>query len=135
MIVLDASITAAWLLNEPGFERLKLNEVLAKNQPVVPAHWPVEIGNALLTASRRKRIDGSRLDRVVAELRKLNVMVEPPTALDRLTFLIEFAADQGLTLYDAAYVDLSVTKSSALATLDKAMQRAAARLNIDVLSF
>ena len=62
-------------------------------------------------------------------------MVEPPTALDRLTSLIEFAADQGLTLYDAAYVDLSVTKSSALATLDKAMQRAAARLNIDVLSF
>ncbi|MDB5656011.1 MAG: PilT protein [Tardiphaga sp.] len=133
LIVLDASITVALLLNEPGFKASELNEVLAKNQPVVPAHWPIEVGNALLTAVRRKRIDGSRLAQVAAELRKLNVMVEPPTALDRLTSMIKFAADQGLTLYDAAYVDLSMTKNATLATLDKAMRQAAGRLDLNVL--
>ena len=133
MIVLDASITVALLLNEPGFEASELNEVLANNQPVVPAHWPIEVGNALLAAVRRKRIDGSRLIQVAAELRKLNVIIEPPVALDRLTSMIKVAADQNLTLYDAAYVDLSMTKNATLATLDKAMQQAAHRLNINVL--
>jgi predicted nucleic acid-binding protein len=133
LIVIDASITVAWLLNETGFEASGLNEALAKNQPVVPAHWPIEVGNALLTSVRRKRIDGSRLVQVAAELRKLNVLLEPPAALDQLTSMIKFAADQDLTLYDAAYVDLSMTRNATLATLDKAMRQAALRLKLNVL--
>lgn len=133
MIVLDASITVAWLLNEPGFSAAELNEALAKRKAVVPAHWPIEVGNALLTAVRRKRVDTLRLAQISIELEKLHVTVEPPTALDRITSLVEFAADQDLTLYDAAYVDLSVTRNATLATLDQAMRQAACRLNIHLI--
>jgi hypothetical protein len=44
----------SWLLNEPGFPASELNEVLTTNRVTVPAHWPVEIGNALLMGVRRK---------------------------------------------------------------------------------
>jgi predicted nucleic acid-binding protein len=130
LIVLDASIAVAWLLNEPGFSAPELNDTLTKNQVIVPAHWPVEVGNALLTAVRHKRIDFERLTRISIEIAGLDVAVEPPAASNRLSALIQFAADQGLTLYDAVYVDLSMTRN---ATLDKAMRQAARRLHLNVL--
>jgi predicted nucleic acid-binding protein len=133
LIVLDASITVAWLLKEPGFPASELNDALTHNQAVVPAHWPVEVGNALLTAPRQKRIDLERLTRISTEIEHLDVTVEPPAASNRLPSLIEFAAGEGLTFYDAAYVDLSRTKTATLATLDNAMRQAARRLNLNVL--
>jgi predicted nucleic acid-binding protein len=133
LIVLDASIAVAWPLNEPGFSASELNDALTKNQAIVPAHWPIELGNALLTAVRQKRISFERLTRISVEIEGLDVAVESPAAPNRFSALIEFAADQGLTLYDAAYVDLSMTKNATLATLDKAMRQTARRLNLNVL--
>ena len=53
--------------------------------------------------------------------------------MPRISTLITFAESQGLTLYDAAYVHLSMTSNSMLATLDEAMRRAAGRLHISLL--
>jgi predicted nucleic acid-binding protein len=133
LIVLDASAAVAWLLNEPGFPAQELNEALTIDRVVVPAHWPVEVGNALLTAVRRKRIDFGRLAQISIELQGLEVSIEPPPQMERISELIEFAEGQNLTLYDAAYVHLSMTSDSTLATLDNAMRQAAGRLRLDVL--
>jgi predicted nucleic acid-binding protein len=133
LIVLDASIAVAWLLNEPDHPASELNEALTTRQIIVPAHWPVEVGNALLMAVRRKRIGFERLAPISAELERLEIAIEPPVEMPRISTLITFAESQGLTLYDAAYVHLSMTSNSMLATLDEAMRRAAGRLHISLL--
>jgi predicted nucleic acid-binding protein len=135
LIVLDASIVVSWLLNEPGFPASELNEALTSNRAIVPAHWRLEVGNALLMAVRRKRIDFGRLTQISIELQGLDVSIEPPPEIDRISELIELAEVQDLTLYDAAYVHLALTSNSTLATLDNAMRQAAGRLHIGILPF
>ncbi len=130
MIVLDASAAVAWLLNEPGFPAQELNEALTIDRVVVPAHG---LGNALLTAVRRKQIDFGRLAQISIELQGLEVSIEPLPRMERISELIEFAEGQNLTLYDAAYVHLSMTSYSTLATLDNAMRQAAGRLRLNIL--
>lgn len=58
LFVVDASAALAWCLEYEAnswtdglLERLRQGD-----QIVVPAHWPAEILNGLLVASRRKRI-------------------------------------------------------------------------------
>jgi predicted nucleic acid-binding protein len=126
-------MAVSWLLNEPGFPASELNEALTTHRTIVPAHWPMEVGNALLMAARRKRIDFGRLAQISIELQGLEVSIEPPPQLDRISELIGFAEGQGLTLYDAAYVHLTMTSNSTLATLDKAMRQAAGRLRLNIL--
>jgi predicted nucleic acid-binding protein len=133
LIVLDASIAVSWLLNEPGYPASELNEALATHQIIAPAHWPIEVGNALLVAVRRKRIGFEHLTKISVELERLEIAIQPPTEMDHISALIEFAENQGLTLYDAAYVHLSMTSNSTLATLDETMRRAAGRLHVGVL--
>jgi predicted nucleic acid-binding protein len=48
-------------------------------------------------------------------------------------FSRQFAVTHGLTSYDAVYVQLAIQHEATLATLDKAMRRAATRLNIPLL--
>jgi predicted nucleic acid-binding protein len=133
LIVLDASITIAWLLNEPGAPAAELNASLSINRIMVPSHWPIEVGNSLLTAKRRNRVDGNRLTEISKELAGLNVMVEVSLSPEQIPSLIQFAEAQRLTLYDAAYVALATSQNAVLATLDNAMRQAAIRLGIDVL--
>lgn len=133
MIVLDASVTIAWLLNEPGAPAAELNSALSTNRITVPSHWPIEVGNSLLTAKRRNRVDGTRLTEISHELSSLNVAVEAPMLPEQMPPLITFAEDQRLTLYDAAYVALAASHHAILATLDNVMRQAAIRLGIPVL--
>ncbi|QUS39239.1 PIN domain-containing protein [Tardiphaga alba] len=133
MIVLDASVTVAWLLNEPGAPALELNAALAIHQAIVPAHWPTEVGNALLTAFRHKRIDMAGIARLSNDIQDLDIRIDPPRQAHHLTELIAFAEAYGLTTYDAAYVTLALETGAALASLDKAMRRVAIRLDIDIL--
>jgi predicted nucleic acid-binding protein len=118
-------MAVSWLLNEPGFPASELNEALTTHRAIVPAHWPMEVGNALLMAARRKRIDFGRLAQISIELQGLEVSIEPPPQLDRISELIEFAEGQ--------YVHLTMTSNSTLATLDKAMRQAAGQLRLNIL--
>jgi predicted nucleic acid-binding protein len=58
LIVLDASVAVSWLLDdedsatsEQAYRRALAGEVL-----LVPAHWWMEVTNALVTAVRGKRV-------------------------------------------------------------------------------
>jgi predicted nucleic acid-binding protein len=130
LIVLDASITIAWLLNESGFSDRAFDELIANELVVVPAHWPVEVGNVLLTNFRRKRISSENISDALSDLQLLKIEVEPPLRPERMFDLLRFAEACGLTFYDAAYVDLARERGIALATLDRAMEDAAAKVGV-----
>lgn len=90
-----------------------------------PAHWPAEVANMLLMAMRRKRItDGQRIV-ATNHIRSLSVEIDVD-GIDRVwadSFEIAFA--DGLTLYDAAYLELARRKGYGLLTLDIKLASAA----------
>ncbi|ABD87317.1 PilT protein [Rhodopseudomonas palustris BisB18] len=123
----------AWLLNEAGFSDDGLNEVIATESIVVPAHWSAEVANALLVNLRRNRISQDTLAAVVSDLGLLDISEQPSISTDRILDLVGFAERHGLTSYDAAYVELAFERSAPLATLDQQMRRAAATLEIPLI--
>jgi hypothetical protein len=57
-LVLDASVTLAWAFEdeENGYSDFVL-ESLVEARASVPIIWPLEVGNALLAAERRGRLN------------------------------------------------------------------------------
>lgn len=134
LIVIDASAMVAWLLNEPGKLSIpQLNDLLSEHEVVVPAHWPSEIGNALVTNQRRGRVSGGDFERIVSELAKFQISPEPPLSTSEFASTIAFALEHQLTYYDAAYVKLAVDTEAALATLDDDMRRVASQFGVAVV--
>ncbi|HEX7782847.1 MAG TPA: type II toxin-antitoxin system VapC family toxin [Sphingobium sp.] len=90
-----------------------------------PAHWPVEVANMLLVALRRKRItDGQRVA-ATKHCRALSVKIDDEGANAIWSACFEIAAADGLTMYDAAYLELARRKGCGLLTLDAALAKAA----------
>lgn len=90
IFVVDASAALAWCFeDEAGSWTDELLERLRQgDRIVVPAHWPTEILNGLLVASRRKRIKTDQPTLFWDELTRLPIEAEPPlTAAQAVTVL------------------------------------------------
>lgn len=131
MIVIDASVMVAYLINEADDDvPVKLAELIATEDVLVPPHWTAEIGNALVINLKRQRISPERLTRMLGELSKLPISSAPNALEEEFAATIAFALANDLTFYDAAYVKLAIDSHATLATLDDAMRRAAQRNNL-----
>jgi predicted nucleic acid-binding protein len=131
LIVVDASLMVAWLLDEPEHALAEdLDKLLDRETLVVPSHWPIEVGNALLVNIRRQRVRPSQLQELMQECATLAILVEPSFQLERIGLLARLAVEHGLTLYDAAYIQIAIEKSIPLGTLDRPMRVAAQRLGV-----
>jgi predicted nucleic acid-binding protein len=134
LIVIDASIAAAWLLNETDV--VPAEELLGafSSEPIlVPPHWPTELGNAFRKAVRTKRVIADDIDSVLRRLALLDLTVAPPLQMIEISPLIHFALDLGLSVYDASYVRLAAARQVPLATLDTAMKAAARKIGVATL--
>lgn len=134
MIVADASLMTAWLISETDVAvGQDVYDTLAEETLLVPAHWSVEIGNALGVNLRKGRITAELIDAIEARLNEFVIVMAPPVPPAEIASLVHFAARQRLTIYDACYVQLAWQNHATLATLDGDMRAAAKRLSIDVL--
>ena len=97
---------------------------------LVPALWRLEIANGFQTAIRRKRIDPAFRDKAIAQLARLPISIDPDTDRYAWTTTLALADRFGLTLYDAAYLELAQRRSLPLATLDDALRAGAGVLGI-----
>ena len=91
----------------------------------VPAHWPAEILNALLVAERRQRIKAGQADQFGDLLSRLPSEIEPPLSSSRGKAVSALAEKHGLTVYDAAYLELVQRRQVPFATLDSDVRKAA----------
>ena len=130
-LVLDASIAVAWLLPEqdasiaePVLLRLESDEAL------VPQLWHLEVRNSLLVASRRGRLSADAPTERLDALRDLPIRTD--SGLD-LSIAFVLAQKHGLSFYDAVYLELAKRHSAPIATLDKALARAAGLEGLPVL--
>ena len=121
----DASVSAAWLLPDeatPATEAALL--ATATHELWVPALWLLEMGNLLLSAQRRKRINAAKRLELVTAAAALRIKVDrEPVSLITIDAL---AANCTLSAYDAAYLELALRRGLPLATLDDAMLSAMA---------
>ena len=133
-LVLDASLTLTWYFDDESTPVTDaLLDQVAGAGAVVPTVWRLEVANALQMAIRRKRISEVFRDDALSRLLAMPITVDAETDAHVWTTALRLSARFGLTLYDAAYVELAQRCSLPLASLDQEMRAAASALNIKVL--
>jgi predicted nucleic acid-binding protein len=127
MFVVDTSVILAWCLDDESSDLADaVVDRLMVEGGIVPAHWPLEVANALRSAERRGRLDEEALHDLRPRLHVLPVEVLP-VELTTALGVIETARRHDLSVYDAAYLDLADIRGVGLATVD-ARLAAACRL-------
>ncbi|HYC06162.1 MAG TPA: type II toxin-antitoxin system VapC family toxin [Azospirillaceae bacterium] len=134
MMVLDASMALSWLLDdEANAVGATLQTMVRDNGAVVPGHWHLEVANSLSTAVRRRRITNEQRRAALDVLSALPLTVDPETSARAWTDTLALADRFGLTLYDAAYLELAARRKLPLATLDGELRQAAAGSGVPLL--
>lgn len=100
----------------------------------VPSIWSFEVANTLLVGERRKRITKLDSSNFLSFLSALPVTVDDSSTERALGPILALAREQGLSAYDAAYIELAMREGLPLATLDKALKRAALSFGVSVVS-
>ncbi len=125
-LVIDSSIALAWFLpdeSNPLADRI-LTEV-TQGAAHVPPLFPVEFGNGLVMAVRRRRIDHAYRRRTFERIADLDLITDREGGDQVWMDAVELADVHGLTLYDSMYLELALRIGLPLATLDKRLARAA----------
>lgn len=133
-LVIDSSLTLAWYFPDEGNEATDaLLRQVSQTGAVVPLHWRAEVANAFQTAVRRKRIDAGYRNTSLSELEYFDIESDPDTNVHMWDATVQFADRYGLTIYDAAYLELAQRRRLPLASLDAALTAAAKVAGVAVL--
>jgi len=133
-IVLDASIAVAWFLPDESSEAAAgILEQLEATDAHVPAIWPLEVGNALLTAERRKRITTAERVAFLEQLAAVPIVVDQAPAIEDLPAIGALAYEHGLSIYDACYLHMAKTRGLRLATFDRTLRAAGQRSGVETV--
>jgi predicted nucleic acid-binding protein len=132
--VVDNSIVMAWCFEDEATKYTDaVQEMLINHRAFVPAIWPLEVANVLLAAERKKRISKADSGRFIALLSQMPIEVwqsEP----DRVFHdTLNLARQHKLSSYDASYLTLAIRMGLPIASLDKAIIRAAKSIKIGIL--
>lgn len=133
-LVLDSSVALSWCFADehtPATDGLLAR--VAETGAMAPMLWPLEVLNALAMAERRKRLDTMQRHRIEGFLRDLPIDLDHETAAQAWTATKFLAEEHRLTLYDAAYLELSQRMDLPLATLDRDLRKAAAAVGVTLL--
>lgn len=133
--IVDSSVGVAWAAHSQASDATDelLDKVATGTPLVVPALWPFEVANSLLVLFRRKKILAEDRDRALGALARLPLVVDdegPRLALGRIS---ELAAEHGLSVYDATYLELAVRRKLPLASRDEALCKAAQGCRVKLL--
>ncbi len=133
--VLDASVSLAWCFEDEEtsyasevFDRLRTDRAL------VPTIWPLEVANTLLVGERRGRLTLAMSTRFVRTLSGLSITVDDRTSSVALESVLGLSREQGLSAYDASYLELAAREGLPLATQDSRLQAAAERIGVEILA-
>ena len=81
---------------------------------IIPLLWYVEMANGLLRPPRRKKITAAERKSALKTLESLHLVVDEESARAAFHRTSELAEKYGLTVYDAAYLEVALRRKSAL---------------------
>lgn len=115
--VLDCSLALAWFFDDEADDyAIAVEESLAATSAVVPAHWPLEVANALVMGERRKRTTEANVATFLRLLQSLPIALDEETANQAWQESVRLARAYRLSVYDAAYLELTLRRGLPLAT-------------------
>jgi len=134
--VADSSVAMAWVVRSQSSPQCdELLTGIGEGRPfIVPGLWMMEVANALLMLTRRKRITREHGETARRLLRQLAPEVDgegPAISLDRV---YDLAGQHALSVYDAVYLELSLRRGLPLASRDASLRKAAGRCGVDLLA-
>lgn len=100
---------------------------------VVPALWRWEVGNVLISAVRRRRLAFHDVSSRLTLLATLPVVIDDDGIGRAWRETLLIAQADGLTVYDAAYLELALRRGYPLASFDRDLCAAAARRGVPLL--
>lgn len=132
--VIDCSVVMAWCFVDEADEYAdSVLDMLASAEAVAPSIWALEVANVLLVGERRKRLKEADSARFIELLRELHITADNETADHALREILSIGREQGLSSYDAAYLELAMRHGLALATRDDALRRAAKKFGVRLI--
>jgi predicted nucleic acid-binding protein len=121
--VIDASIVAAFAFGETDDARVLMAiEELKLTEASTPCVFFFQIRNALIVGERRGRSTAQKSADFLRDLENLPLRIVPLPGDDAVMSL---ARERNLTVCDAAYLELAKREGLPLATLDRALEKAA----------
>lgn len=135
--VLDASVTATWLLPDEHSESAK-RAYARLRAAVVQAHapelWLWECGNIIANAHKRKRLTADDALLTWSVLDAVRTRVELATFEPaQVRACLALGLDRSLSIYDASYLWLALSRKLPLLTHDDKLAAAGANCGVSVL--
>ena len=134
-LVIDSSAALSWCFeDEASPESDALFEQVRDEGAMVPGLWHLEVANVLLQAERRGRITSSDVTMRLELIAELPITTDNETSARAWREILTLARVEGLTTYDAAYLELAIRRGLPLQTKDAALLAAAKRNGVSVLA-
>jgi predicted nucleic acid-binding protein len=133
-LVLDSSVALAWVYaNETTDAILRVFDSVRVDGAWIPGLWRWEIANVLQLNVRRGRHSADFRDDALDTLALLPVKVDAEADRQAWSATLHLAERRGLTVYDAAYLEIASRRKIPLATLDRQLRAAATGEGIQLL--
>src|SRR5580700_3111177 len=133
-LVLDSSVALAWIYADETTDAvLRLFDDVRLNGAWVPGLWRWEIANVLQLNVRRGRHSGEFRDGALSSLALLPVKVDAEADRQAWSATLHLSERHGLTVYDAAYLEIASRRKIPLATLDRQLRAAAVNEGVQLL--
>ena len=132
--VLDCSIAASWCFEDEASPDIDaLLERTRDHGAIVPALWHWEIANVLAMAVRRSRINASDATARLSLMGALPIATDTDSITRAWRETLLLAQTHGLTVYDAAYLELALRLGLPLATKDDELHAAAQQVGVTTI--
>jgi predicted nucleic acid-binding protein len=133
-LVLDSSVALAWVYADETTDAvLRLLDEIRLHGAWVPGLWRWEVANVLQLNVRRGRHAADFRDEALSSLALLPVKVDAEADRHAWGAALRLAEHHGLTVYDAAYLEIASRRKIALATLDRQLRTAASSEKVELL--
>ena len=126
--VLDASLAMEWFSEEASEAALAKRSLFDDRVAVVPALWRFEVMNVIARWQRQSRITAAEATRVLSDALQLPYAVVEEGSPDAV---VDIAISHRLSAYDATYLRVAMVTGEPLATVDKALIKAADAVGVE----
>ena len=135
-LVVDCSVVMAWCFEDEAdaYADSVLNLLVdSETETIVPSIWPLEVANVLLVAERRARLTQADSLQFIKLLRELPITIDYESSDRALSEVLFIGREQGLSAYDAAYLELAMRQGAVFATRDDRLRKASERCGLKLV--